>query len=68
MIDLSSFTHQEEEPLPKGVLEFSDGELKDFRDFPYVFTYETIDDIYGKEFADKWWNDKVLKLKWIMDF
>lgn len=70
MIDLSNFTHEEEEeePLPEKVMAFSDGQLFDFREFPHLITYETLAAEYSKSFADEWWNDKVLKVKWNIKF
>lgn len=53
---------------PNKVITFSDGEKLNLTKFRGIATRENFILKYGHRIADKWWQEKVLKVKWNIFF
>ncbi len=59
----------EKEPEdPNKVIYFHNGEKLNLTKFRGIATHENLVLKYGPRIADKWWNEKVLKVKWHIYF
>jgi hypothetical protein len=70
-MNLSDFLEceiEEEEVDPNKVITFSDGEELNLTKFRGIATRENFILKYGSQIADKWWKEKVIKVKWNIYF
>lgn len=59
---------EEEEEVQENKISFANGESIEMDDFDGIATYENILFQCGKRLADKYWEEKIIKIKWNIFF